>query len=243
MHEAEGAVEKARRQEQRQHGEGQSPPEQVHLAADEPEEEGGEEEMDLGKMGDAAEDGPVIKLVNAIIMQAIQNRASDIHIEPDRNIVRIRYRIDGVLREIMTPPKRLHAVITSRIKIMADLDIAEKRMPQDGRFHVRLWDKGIDFRVSTLPTINGEKIVMRILDKTSFLFGLGQLGFQSVVLEQFDSLIKKPYGIVLVTGPTGSGKTTSLYAALDKINTLDKNIITIEDPVEYELKMVNQVQV
>ncbi|MDD5131062.1 MAG: type II secretion system ATPase GspE [bacterium] len=207
------------------------------------EEETGDEEMDLGKMGDAAEDGPVIKLVNAIIMQAIQNRASDIHIEPDRNIVRIRYRIDGVLREIMTPPKRLHSVITSRIKVMADLDIAEKRMPQDGRFHVRLWDKGIDFRVSTLPTINGEKIVMRILDKTSFLFGLGQLGFQPTVLEQFDSLIKKPYGIVLVTGPTGSGKTTSLYAALDKINTLDKNIITIEDPVEYELKMVNQVQV
>ncbi|MFH1783336.1 MAG: type II secretion system ATPase GspE [bacterium] len=200
-------------------------------------------DMDLGDTAALMDEAPVIKLINSVIMQAIQSRASDIHIEPEKNILRIRFRIDGVLHEIMSPPKRLHAAMVSRVKVMADMDIAEKRMPQDGRFHVKFWEKEISFRVSTMAIIHGEKVVLRILDKSAFSFGLEQLGLGQAILEEFEKLVRKPYGIVLVTGPTGSGKTTTLYAALDKINTLDKNIITIEDPVEYELKSINQVPV
>ncbi len=201
------------------------------------------QDMDLGDSAALMDEAPVIKLINSVIMQAIQSRASDIHIEPDKNILRIRFRVDGILHEIMSPPKRLHSAMVSRVKVMADMDIAEKRLPQDGRFHIKFWEKEIDFRVSTITTINGEKLVMRILDKSAFSFGLEQLGFSQENLEIFEKLIRKPYGIVLVTGPTGCGKTTTLYAALDKINTLDKNIITIEDPVEYELKSINQIPV
>lgn len=200
-------------------------------------------DMDLGDTAALMDEAPVIKLINSVIMQAIQSRASDIHIEPDKNILRVRFRVDGVLHEIMTPPKRLHAAMISRVKVMADMDIAEKRLPQDGRFHVKFWEKEISFRVSTITTIHGEKVVLRILDKSTFSFGLEQLGFSQGNLDLFEKLVRKPYGIVLVTGPTGSGKTTTLYAALDKINTLDKNIITIEDPVEYELKSINQVPI
>ncbi len=199
-----------------------------------------EEDLSAGTMIDEA---PVIKLVNSLIMQAIQSRVSDIHIEPERALLRIRFRIDGVLHEIMSPPKRLHPAVISRIKVMSDMDISEKRMPQDGRFHIKFWDKEIDFRVNSVTTIYGEKIVMRLLDKTSFAFGLEQLGFITEIRGKFENIIKKPYGIFLVTGPTGSGKTTTLYAALEEVNTIDKNIITIEDPVEYELKSVNQIPV
>ncbi|MFH1239171.1 MAG: ATPase, T2SS/T4P/T4SS family, partial [bacterium] len=204
---------------------------------------GKQSDMDLGDASALVDEAPVIKLINSIIMQAIQSRASDIHIEPEKNIMRVRFRVDGVLHEIMSPPKRLHAPMISRVKVMAEMDIAEKRLPQDGRFHVKFWEKEIDFRVSTLATINGEKVVLRILDKSAFSFGLEQLGFSPDILTKFEKLVKKPYGIILVTGPTGSGKTTTLYAALDKINTLDKNILTIEDPVEYELKSVNQIPI
>ncbi len=200
-------------------------------------------DMDLGDAAALMDEAPVIKLINSVIMQAIQSRASDIHIEPDKNILRIRFRVDGVLHEIMSPPKRLHAAMISRVKVMADMDIAEKRLPQDGRFHVKFWEKEISFRVSTIATIHGEKVVLRILDKSAFSFGLEQLGFSQDNLDIFEKLVRKPYGIILVTGPTGSGKTTTLYAALDKINTLDKNIITIEDPVEYELRSINQIPV
>ena len=200
-------------------------------------------DMDLGDAAALMDEAPVIKLINSVIMQAIQSRASDIHIEPDKNILRIRFRVDGVLHEIMSPPKRLHAAMISRVKVMADMDIAEKRLPQDGRFHVKFWEKEISFRVSTITTIHGEKVVLRILDKSAFAFGLEQLGFSQENLDIFEKLVRKPYGIILVTGPTGSGKTTTLYAALDRINTLDKNILTIEDPVEYELKSINQIPV
>lgn len=188
-------------------------------------------------------ESPVIKLVNLIIVKAIQEGASDIHIEPDETVLRTRYRVDGVLHEVMSLSKTLEAAVISRIKVMADMDIAEKRVPQDGRAEMKVCEKKIDLRISTFPTINGEKVVLRILDKSSVLIPLEDLGFTSDVLDKFKQVIKRPNGIILVTGPTGSGKTTTLYAALDKINTLDKNIVTIEDPVEYQLKVINQSQV
>lgn len=199
-----------------------------------------EQVIDLEKIAD---DTPVIKLVNTMIMQAVRDGASDIHIEPDQDILRIRYRVDGILHEVMSTPKHLQAGVTSRIKIMGDLDISEKRVPQDGRIQMRIGEKDIDIRLSTLPTIFGEKIVMRLLDKSSIRLGLEELGFSSDTLKKFKGMIRRPYGLILVTGPTGSGKTTTLYSALNSINSIDKNIITIEDPVEYQLKMVNQVQV
>lgn len=200
----------------------------------------GEQVVDLEKIAD---DTPVIKLVNTMIMQAVRDGASDIHIEPDQDLLRIRYRVDGMLHEVMSIPKHLHAGVISRIKIMADLDISEKRVPQDGRIQMRIGEKDIDLRLSTLPTIFGEKIVMRLLDKSSIKLGLGEIGFSSDTFKRFSGMIRRPYGLILVTGPTGSGKTTTLYAALNSINSIDKNIITIEDPVEYQLKVVNQVQV
>lgn len=199
-----------------------------------------EQVTDIEKIAD---DTPVIKLVNTMIMQAVRDGASDIHIEPDQDLLRIRYRVDGMLHEVMSIPKHLHAGVISRIKIMADLDISEKRVPQDGRIQMRIGEKDIDLRLSTLPTIFGEKIVMRLLDKSSIKLGLGEIGFSPDTFKKFSGMIRRPYGLILVTGPTGSGKTTTLYAALNSINSIDKNIITIEDPVEYQLKVVNQVQV
>ncbi|MDR5684087.1 MAG: type II secretion system ATPase GspE [Armatimonadota bacterium] len=202
-----------------------------------------EEEISLDKLRQMVDEAPVIKLVNVILDQAIREGASDIHIEPYRQGIHVRYRIDGVLHDVMSPPKNLKAALVSRIKIVANLDIAERRRPQDGRIHLRVDGKEIDLRVSTLPTMFGEKVVMRILDQSSALISLGRLGMASDVQEQWETLASKPYGMILVTGPTGSGKTTTLYATLSKINTLDKNIITVEDPVEYQLPRINQVQV
>jgi type IV pilus assembly protein PilB len=190
-----------------------------------------------------AEDTPVVKFVNTLIGQAIKEGASDVHIEPEGEIVRIRYRVDGLLRDVMTAPRSLKSGVTSRIKIMANLDIAEKRIPQDGRIQMKVGEKDIDIRLSTLPAIFGEKIVMRLLDKGNILIGLKELGFNKDTLQRFEKFIHRPYGLILVTGATGSGKTTTLYAVLQKINTPEKNIVTIEDPVEYQLRRVTQVQV
>jgi len=201
------------------------------------------EEMDVQRLEAASEDAPVVKLVNIIMTDSIKKSASDIHLEPYEKVFRVRFRVDGVLHEIMTPPKRLEAALTSRVKIMASLDIAERRLPQDGRIKLRFNQREIDFRVSTLPTIFGEKTVMRILDKDSLQLDLTMLGFDPWSLEQFTKAIHSPYGMILITGPTGSGKTTTLYSAIHTINSPDINIMTAEDPVEYNLKGVNQVQI
>ena len=198
---------------------------------------------DTQHIRDMASEAPVIKLVNHVISQAIEKGASDIHLEPFADDLSLRYRIDGVLHDFESPPKKLHAAITSRIKIMAKLDISERRLPQDGRIKLKSMGKDIDIRVSTLPTLFGESVVMRILDHGDTLLGLEQLGFPAKELEQFQEIIRKPYGKFLVTGPTGSGKTTTLYGALHTINTSDKKIITIEDPVEYQLRGINQIHV
>ena len=198
---------------------------------------------DIGHLKDLAAEAPIIKLVNLLIARASESRASDIHIEPFDDELIIRYRIDGVLHTVETAPKKLQAAMVSRIKVMAKLNIAERRLPQDGRIRIKVADKEIDLRVSTLPVLYGESVVMRILDKESIVIDLGLLGFPEDTLAQFEKLIQKPNGIVLVTGPTGSGKTTTLYGALDKINSPERKIITVEDPVEYQLKGVNQIQV
>ncbi|MFH1288044.1 MAG: type IV-A pilus assembly ATPase PilB [bacterium] len=200
-----------------------------------------EEAVDLTKLKEAVEEAPVVKLVNSILSDAVAKGASDIHVEPYEQIFRVRFRIDGILYEVMQPPLRLKNAITSRIKIMAELDIAERRLPQDGRIKLKLRNKSIDLRVSTLPTLFGEKIVMRILDKSSLMLDLAQLGFEEQELAKFEKGIRSPYGMVLVTGPTGSGKTTTLYSALDTINSVSTNIMTAENPVEYNLKGINQV--
>ncbi len=192
---------------------------------------------------DAAIDEPVVKLVNLLITQAIRDKASDIHINPEKNILRVRYRIDGVLQEMATPPKKMQAAIISRIKIMANMDIAERRVPQDGRIELKIDNRYIDLRVSSLPTVNGENIVMRILDKSNVTLGLDDLGFSERDYMLFNKIIQRPYGILLTSGPTGSGKTTTLYTALGVINSIDKNIITLEDPVEYNLPLIRQGQV
>lgn len=202
-----------------------------------------EEEEDIGHLKELASDAPIIKLVNLLITRAVENRASDIHIEPFEDELKVRYRIDGVLADVETAPKKLQSAMVSRIKIMAKLNIAERRLPQDGRIRLRVGDREIDLRVSTIPILHGESVVMRILDRESIIIDLDVLGFLPDTLKRFNALIKKPNGIVLVTGPTGSGKTTTLYGALDKINAPDKKIITVEDPVEYQLKGVNQIQV
>lgn len=189
------------------------------------------------------EETPVVKLVSLLIAEAVKKRASDIHVEPQENKFRIRYRIDGILHEVPGPPKRLQASVISRIKIMAGMDIAEKRLPQDGRIRIEIGGKVLDLRVSTLPAIYGESVVLRILDKSSFLLGLKELGFSVEDEKKLERLIKMPNGILLVTGPTGSGKTTTLYASLSYINKPDRKLITVEDPVEYQIAGVNQVQV
>ena len=202
-----------------------------------------EEEENVNHLRDMASEGPVIRLVNLIITRAIETRASDIHFEPFEDQFRVRYRIDGVLHDVESPPKRLQAAIVSRVKIMAKLNIAERRLPQDGRIMLRVKGKEIDFRVSTVPTIHGESIVLRILDKSSIVLDIEKLGFPVDTMGGFRELIQRPHGIILVTGPTGSGKTTTLYCVLEKINSPEKKIITVEDPVEYQLRGVNQIQV
>jgi len=189
------------------------------------------------------EEAPVVKLVNLILMEAARERANDVHIEPQEKEVRIRFRIDGVLHEMMKAPKKIQNGIISRLKIMAGMDIAERRLPQDGRFSIKADNKLFDFRVATLPTVFGEKVVLRLLDKEAVLMQLNDLGFLPEALARFKSSFTKPYGAILVTGPTGSGKTTTLYAALNVLNSVEKNIITVEDPVEYRLPGINQVQV
>ncbi|BBB93325.1 type II secretion system protein E [Methylomusa anaerophila] len=189
------------------------------------------------------DDTPIVNIVNSVISRAIKERASDIHIEPMDKQLRVRYRIDGVLREVAYFPRQIHAALVSRIKIMSELDIAEKRLPQDGRVVILEAEREIDLRVSTLPTITGEKIVIRILDPETVILNVTGLGFSSVNLTKYRELYSKPYGMILVTGPTGSGKTTTLYSTLLEINTPAKNVITVEDPVEYRLDGVNQVQV
>lgn len=208
----------------------------------------GEEEFGVAFKGAAAEaieeeETPIIKLVAHMISEAVKIRASDIHVEPLEDKFRIRYRIDGVLHEIPGPPKQLQASVISRLKIMAGMNIAEKRLPQDGRIRIEAMGKELDLRVSTLPALYGESLVMRILDKSSFLLGLKELGFSSEDEERFEKLIRLPHGMILVTGPTGSGKTTTLYASLSYINKPNRKLITVEDPVEYQLSGINQVQV
>jgi len=202
-----------------------------------------DDEEDVNHLRDLASEAPVIRFVNLLISRAVEQRASDIHIEPFENELKVRYRIDGVLHDVEAPARRLQAAIVSRVKIMSKLNIAERRLPQDGRIKLRLMGREIDLRVSTLPTLYGESVVLRILDRSSIVVSLGSLGFPEDTLAQFDRLITKPYGMILVTGPTGSGKTTTLYGALDKINSPDKKLITIEDPVEYQLFGVNQIHV
>lgn len=202
-----------------------------------------EEDEDIGHLKDLASEAPIIKLVNMLITRAVENRASDIHIEPFEDELRIRYRIDGILHDIESIPKKLQAAIVSRVKIMSKLNIAERRLPQDGRIKLKVGLSEIDLRVSTIPVLYGESVVMRILRKEGIVIDLEKLGFAPETLASFNALIKKPNGIILVTGPTGSGKTTTLYGALDKINSPDKKIITVEDPVEYQLKGVNQIHV
>ncbi|MFP5333898.1 MAG: GspE/PulE family protein [Actinomycetes bacterium] len=198
---------------------------------------------DLSKMREIVEDAPIVKYVNLLITQAIQDRASDIHIEPTEHDLRVRYRIDGVLHEVMRSPKQITSGVTSRLKIMADIDIAERRVPQDGRLSVNAHGKKIDLRVATLPTVWGEKVVMRILDNSTARLDLGDLGFSDSNFERYATSFSKPYGMILVTGPTGSGKSTTLYATLNIVSRPEINVITVEDPVEYRLPGINQVQV
>ena len=201
------------------------------------------EEDDLRALGELTEDAPIVKLANLLISQAVHDRASDIHIEPTESDICIRYRIDGVLHEMMRSPRRIQAGLTSRLKIMSELDIAERRLPQDGRMSIATGGKVVDLRVATLPTVNGEKIVMRILDRSTGLLTLDELGFVPQSLARYSESFRRPYGTILVTGPTGSGKSTTLYATLNVVNDESKNIVTVEDPVEYRLSGVNQVQV
>ena len=202
-----------------------------------------EEDVDIADLQNAGEDAPVVKLVNLILSEAITRGASDIHVEPYEKTLRIRYRVDGMLYDIMQPPLKMKAALSSRMKIISDLDISERRLPQDGRIKLKVKGKGIDLRVSTLPTLFGEKIVMRILDKSNLNLDLTKLGFEEKALHDFEEAIRSPFGMVLVTGPTGSGKTTSLYSALSTVNNIDVNIMTAEDPVEYNLDGINQVHV
>jgi type IV pilus assembly protein PilB len=204
---------------------------------------GDEEQVDVGSLERATEDAPVVKMVNAILQDAIRKKASDIHVEPYEKLFRVRYRIDGVLYEVMKPPLKLKNAITSRIKIMAELDIAERRLPQDGRIKIKLGGgKDMDFRVSCLPTLFGEKIVLRLLDKGNLQTDLTKLGYEPEALAHFMHEIHKPFGMVLVTGPTGSGKTVSLYSAIAELNKVSENISTAEDPVEFNFAGINQVQ-
>ena len=212
---------------------------ELELAAD-------EQEMDAATLEKAAEEAPIIKLVNLILTDSVKRGASDIHVEPYETEMRVRFRVDGVLQTVMNPPLKLRDAITSRMKIMAKLDIAEKRLPQDGRIMIKYKAEGkkkeLDFRVSTVPTLYGEKIVLRLLDKENLRLDMTKLGFESESLKKFERNILKPYGMVLVTGPTGSGKTNTLYSSVARLNQVDTNIMTAEDPVEFQLAGINQVQ-
>lgn len=201
------------------------------------------DEEQIQHLKDLASEAPVIRLVNLMIARAVESRASDIHIEPFENRLKVRYRVDGVLREVESPPSRLSAAVISRIKIMAKLNIAERRLPQDGRIQLRAHGKEIDLRVSTVPTLWGESVVMRILDKASVVLDFAALGFSPDTLQRFREVLAMPHGIIVVTGPTGSGKTTTLYTALQTLNTPERKILTVEDPVEYQLEGINQIQV
>ena len=202
-----------------------------------------DEEIDLDRLAMDSEDAPVIKIVNLILVQAIKEKASDIHIEPFQRTLKLRYRIDGELIQAESPPKALQLAITSRIKILAGLNIAERRVPQDGRFRIKVIGKEVDLRISILPTAHGEKIVIRILDKSSLSGSLEQMGLDEGTLNKFKKAIDAPHGMILVTGPTGSGKTTTLYSVLQELNSPQYNIVTVEDPIEYELSGINQVAV
>ena len=226
---------------ERLYGSGQSAMGQIVESIGNAEEIGDEE--DIAHLRDQASEAPVVRLVNLTISRAVEARASDIHIEPFENRLKVRYRVDGVVREVESPPARLAAAVISRIKLMAKLNIAERRLPQDGRIQLRVQGKTIDLRVSTVPTMYGESVVMRILDKQSVLLDFESIGFRADMLEQFLHILMMPHGIILVTGPTGSGKTTTLYTALQKLNTPHLKILTVEDPVEYQLEGVNQIQV
>src|SRR5881392_3611118 len=201
------------------------------------------EEIDIDRLATDSEDAPVIKIVNLIMVQAIRDQASDIHIEPFQKTLKLRYRVDGDLMPAEAPPKALQLAVTSRIKILAGLNIAERRVPQDGRFRIKVMGKEVDLRISILPTAHGEKIVIRILDKSSLTSSLDQMGMDQATLEKFKRAIDAPHGMILVTGPTGSGKTTTLYSVLQELNNPQYNIVTVEDPIEYELNGVNQVSV
>jgi len=201
------------------------------------------EEIDLDRLASDSEDAPVIKIVNLILAQAVKEKASDIHIEPFLNTLKLRYRVDGELIQAESPPKALQLAITSRIKILAGLNIAERRIPQDGRFRIKVMGKEVDLRISILPTAHGEKIVIRILDKGSLTATIDQMGLDQSTLARFRKAIDAPHGMILVTGPTGSGKTTTLYSVLQELNNPQYNIVTVEDPIEYELSGINQVAV
>ncbi|MPZ74443.1 MAG: type II secretion system protein GspE [Nitriliruptorales bacterium] len=206
-------------------------------------DQGREDDLAVIDVGDGEDDAPLVKFVNAIISQAVQDRASDIHIEPQEHALRVRYRVDGVLHEVTSQNRKIAGGVMSRLKIMADLDIAERRIPQDGRISLKVGGKGIDLRISTLPTVLGEKVVIRILDESSVLLKLSDLGFLDHNFTRYEQSYRKPYGMILVTGPTGSGKSTTLYATLNDINSPDVNIVTVEDPVEYRLPGISQVQI
>src|SRR5499433_2431366 len=205
--------------------------------------EAAEGEEDINHLRDMAFEAPVVRLVNLLIEEAVASEASDIHVEPFEDRLRVRYRMDGILYDRESPPRKLQAALTSRIKLMAEMNIAERRLPQDGRIRVTAGGRRVDIRVSTVPTVHGESLVMRLLDRSSVFLPFHRLGFSPPVAESYEALVRRPHGILLVTGPTGSGKTTTLYAALDKINSPDKKIITIEDPVEYQLGGINQIPV
>jgi type IV pilus assembly protein PilB len=202
-----------------------------------------DEEADLSSLSEVVEDAPIVKFVNLLVNQAVNDRASDIHVEPTESDLRIRFRIDGVLHEVMRSPRSIQAGVISRLKVMADINIAERRVPQDGRITMKVNGRSIDLRVATLPTVYGEKVVMRILDKGQAVLRLEDLGFLPEALARFETSYRKPYGTILVTGPTGSGKSTTLYATLNILNEPHRNIITVEDPVEYRLPGINQVQI
>ena len=224
---------------ERWHGQGRSA---MGAIVETAEGEGSGDIEDVEHLRDLASEAPVIRLVNLVIQRAVELRASDIHIEPFENRLKVRYRIDGVLEEGESPPANLTAAVISRVKIMAKLNIAERRLPQDGRIMLRVQGKELDLRVSTVPTSHGESVVMRLLDRETVVFDFKRLGFTDHFLPQFQHVLDQPHGILLVTGPTGSGKTTTLYTALSKLNTPDVKIITVEDPVEYQIEGINQIQ-
>lgn len=226
---------------ERLYGSGKSSMDQIVGEVETREDDDGNE--DLQHLKELASEAPIIRLVSLIISHALQARASDIHIEPFENRLIVRYRVDGVMHEVESPPRRFSAAVISRIKIMANLDIAERRLPQDGRIKLRIQGKEIDLRVSTVPIMHGESVVMRILDKSGTALDFARLGFDPDVLARFLDVLMQPHGIVLVTGPTGSGKTTTLYTALDRLNNPDLKILTVEDPVEYQMEGINQIQV